>query len=152
MFAFDRLIRAMDEWAHVHPTQDVLAQIGRGTYRPSHMRWTDMMPPGKFQKAAKEASILVAHAGMGSFFIAMEMRKPIVMLPRLASNREHTTDHQLHTVQWLCKKPGVYVATSEDKLASAIDQALHCGNIAVADFQKFAPEPFLTKIREFLVE
>jgi UDP-N-acetylglucosamine transferase subunit ALG13 len=152
MLAFDRLIRAMDQWAKVHSKQDVLAQIGSGTYRPSHMRWTPLMPPRKFQEAVKEASLLVAHAWMGSFFVAMEMRKPIVMLPRLASNRELTTDHQLNTVQWLGKKPGVFVATSEDELANAIDQALRCGNIAVADFQRFAPEAFLTKIRQFLVE
>ena len=152
MLAFDRLIWAMDEWAQVHPTQDVFAQIGGGTYRPSHMRWTQMMAPRKFKETVKEASILVAHAGMGSFFIAMEMRKPIVMLPRLASRGEHTTDHQLHTVKWLAKKPGVYVATSEDKLSHTIGQALYCGAIAAAEFEKFAPQPFLTKIRQFIIE
>src|SRR5262245_37407346 len=151
MLPFDRLIRAMDEWAQVHPTQDVFAQIGSGTYRPGHMRWTQIMAPRKFQETVKEASVLVAHAGTGSFFMAMEMRKPIVMLPRLASRGEHTTDHQLHTVKWLANKPGVLVAKSEDKLSHAIDQALHCGAIAAAEFKKFATEPFLTKIRQFLI-
>ena len=151
MLAFDRLICAMDDWAQVHPTQDVFAQIGSGTYQPNHMQWTRMMSPRKFQEAVKQASILVAHAGMGSFFMAMEMRKPVVMLPRRAAIGEHTTDHQLHTVEWLGKKPGVYVAMSEDQLAHAIDQALHSGNTITADFPKFAPEHFLKKIRQFII-
>jgi UDP-N-acetylglucosamine transferase subunit ALG13 len=151
MMAFDRLIRAMDKWAQDHAEHDVFAQIGGGSYQPRHMRWTSMMSPSKFREAVRDASVMVAHAGMGSFFSAMEMRKPIVMLPRRASDREHTTDHQLHTVRWLREKPGVYVVMSDDELAAAIDKALMAGNVAIGEFQSFASEPFLTKIRQFLV-
>ena len=149
--AFDQLIVAMDKWAQDHAEQDVFAQIGSGSYRPRHMRWTSMLSPSKFREAVRDASIMVAHAGMGSFFTAMEMRKPIVLLPRRASDREHTTDHQLHTLQWLREKPGVYVAVSEGELGLAIDKALTTGDVAI-DFPSFAPESFLTKIRQFLVD
>jgi UDP-N-acetylglucosamine transferase subunit ALG13 len=152
MMPFDRLIVSMDNWARERATQDVLAQIGGGGYIPSRMRWMRMLPPHEFQKAVREASIMVAHAGMGSFFFAMEMRKPIVLLPRLAALGEHTTDHQLHTVKWLCDKRGVYVARSGDELTLAIDKALSEGNAAMGDFPHFAPEPFLAKIRRFLAE
>jgi UDP-N-acetylglucosamine transferase subunit ALG13 len=152
MMAFDRLIRTMDKWAQDHAEHDVFAQIGAGNYRPLHMRWTSILSPSKFRETVQEASITVAHAGMGSFFTAMEMRKPIVMLPRRAIDREHTTDHQLHTVQWLREKPGVYVAMSDVELAGAIDKALMAGNVGIGEFQRFAPEPFLVKIRQFLVD
>jgi UDP-N-acetylglucosamine transferase subunit ALG13 len=152
MMAFDRLILAMDKWAQDHPEYDVFAQIGSGAYRPRHMRWTSMLSPSEFREAVWDASIMVAHAGMGSFFTAMEMRKPIVLLPRRASDREHTTDHQLHTFRWLRGKPGVYAAVSEDELGPAIDRALTTGNVAIGDFPSFAPEGFLTKIRQFLVD
>jgi UDP-N-acetylglucosamine transferase subunit ALG13 len=151
MMPFDRLIRNMDKWAQENE-QDVLAQIGAGSYVPSCMRWARMLSPSKFKNSVQDASIIVAHAGMGSYFVAMEMGKPIVMLPRRASNQEHTTDHQLHTVRWLREKPGVYVARSDDELAYAIDRALIEGNVSTSDFRKFAPEPFLTKIRQFLAE
>jgi UDP-N-acetylglucosamine transferase subunit ALG13 len=151
MMAFDRLIRAMDKWAQDHAEHDVFAQIGGGSHQPRYMRWTSMMTPSKFRETVRDASIMVAHAGMGSFFTAMEMRKPIVMLPRRASDREHTTDHQLHTVRWLGEKPGVYVAMSDNELAVAIDKALMVENLAIGDFQSFAPEHFLTRIRQFLV-
>jgi len=151
MMAFDRLILLMDKWALAHADSDVVAQIGGGTYRPTHMRWTRMLSPNKFQEAVRNAAIIVAHAGMGSYFVAAELRKPIVMLPRLAANREHTTDHQLHTLKWLRDRRGVYAAMSDDELDSAIDKAMTSGHVAGADFTKFAPEPFLRRVRDFLV-
>ncbi|MBH5398281.1 glucuronosyltransferase [Bradyrhizobium sp. CNPSo 4010] len=151
MMAFDRLIVSMDKWALVHPGSDVLAQIGAGTYRPIHMRWTRMLPPSTFQEAVRKSAIIVAHAGMGSYFVAAEMGKPVVMLPRLAANREHTTDHQLHTIKWLRDRPGVYAAMSDAELDFAIDRAMTGGGIAGADFTNFAPEPFLRRVRDFLV-
>ena len=40
MFPFDRLIRAMDDWAAAQPEPvELVAQIGEGSYRPAHMRW-----------------------------------------------------------------------------------------------------------------
>jgi len=111
-----------------------------------------MMPPSKFKETIKNSTIMVAHAGMGSYLIAMEMRKPVVLLPRHASAREHTTEHQLHTIEWLRHKPGVYAAKSEDELATAIDKALVSGSTAIKDFCRFAPEPFLLKVRQSLLE
>jgi UDP-N-acetylglucosamine transferase subunit ALG13 len=152
MMAFDRLILSMDKWALAHTDSDVLAQIGGGTYRPSHMRWTRMLSPSEFQEAVGNAVIMVAHAGMGSYFVAAEMRKPIVMLPRLAVNREHTTDHQVHTIKWLRERPGVYAAMSDDELEAAIAKAMTGGSVAGAEFASFAPEPFLTRVRQFVVD
>jgi UDP-N-acetylglucosamine transferase subunit ALG13 len=152
MMAFDRLILSMDKWAQAHADSEVLAQIGDGTYRPSHMRWTRMLPPSKFQEVVRNAVIMVAHAGMGSYFVAAEMRKPIVMLPRLALNREHTTDHQLHTLKWLRERPGVYAAMSDEELEFAIAKAMTGGSVAGAEFTSFAPEPFVRRVREFLVD
>ena len=152
IMAFDRLICAMDEWAQRHSEHEVFAQIGDGNYQPNHMRWMRTLTPSMFSDAVRNAAIVVAHAGMGSYFVAAEMGKPLVLLPRRASNREHTTDHQLHTAQWLGKKPGVYVALSEDELGCAVERALAEGGIAASEYERFAPQPLLNKVRQFLVE
>jgi UDP-N-acetylglucosamine transferase subunit ALG13 len=152
MMPFDRLILSMDNWTREHPDQDVLAQIGGGSYVPQKMRWTRMLSPNEFGDAVRDASAIVAHAGMGSFFVAMEMQKSVVMLPRIAAKGEHTTDHQLHTLQWLREKPGVYAAMSEDELALAIDRALNHANAKGDDFNRFAPNAFLLNIRRFLTQ
>jgi UDP-N-acetylglucosamine transferase subunit ALG13 len=150
MMPFDRLIRGMDKWASENPGVDIFAQIGRGGYEPNNMRWTRKLSPGEFQEAVQKASVLVAHAGMGSFFVAMGSRKPIVLMPRFAAKREHTTDHQLHTVEWLRDKPGVYVAMSDDELESAIAKAQIETSVSFHDLGRFAPQPFLVKLRQFL--
>jgi UDP-N-acetylglucosamine transferase subunit ALG13 len=150
--AFDRLICAMDSWAREHSKHEVLAQIGDGNYQPNHMRWMRTLTPSMFNDTVRNAAIVVAHAGMGSYFVAAEMGKPLVLLPRRASSREHTTDHQLHTAQWLGTKPGVYVAMSEDELGCAVARALAEGGIATREFSRFAPQPFLSRVRQFLAE
>lgn len=152
MLAFDRLIVSMDGWAKTHRDNDVFAQIGGGAYQPVHMRWTRMLSPAKFQETVRDAAVMVAHAGMGSYFIAAQARKPIVMLPRFAARQEHTTDHQLHTIKWLRDRPGVYAAMSENELESAIADAMRGGAVADGEFSTFAPESFVTRVREFLVD
>jgi UDP-N-acetylglucosamine transferase subunit ALG13 len=152
MMPFDRLIRAMDNRASQHSEDKVVAQIGSGKYQPSQMKWTRMFSPTEFKQAVEDAAVVVAHAGMGSYLVTTEMRKPIVLLPRRMAFREHTTDHQLHTVQWLQHKPAVHIAMWEHELDGAVAQALAEGWTETAKFAHFAPESFLTKVRQFLIQ
>jgi UDP-N-acetylglucosamine transferase subunit ALG13 len=152
MLPFDRLVKAMDHWAAEHPSEEVFAQIGEGDYEPANMRWSRFLGPSDFAERVRMSSLIVAHAGTGSFFLAGETGKPVVMLPRLAVNREHTTDHQVHTARWLSAKQGVYVAMTEEELPKAIAQAQAPDRLVVSQSTQFAPQPFLDKIRKFLVD
>jgi len=152
MFPFDRLIRYMDQWALAHPGQEVFAQIGDGSYEPKHMPWARMVTPSEFEDRVRSASLIVAHAGMGSIITAMETGKPIIVLPRRAVDREHTTDHQLHTASWLKGKPGIQVVTSDEELDRAIElltSATEHGELG--RLSKRAPEQFTARIRQFLI-
>jgi UDP-N-acetylglucosamine transferase subunit ALG13 len=150
MLGFDRLIRAMDEWAAHHPTDEAFAQVGDGRYQPERMRWTRLLPPGEFKATLRQSKLLVAHAGMGSFFMAMEAQRPIVMMPRLAARHEHTTDHQVHTLRWISRKPGVYAANSEAELPGAIERALN-DSTAFGRFERFASPAFVARLRESIL-
>jgi UDP-N-acetylglucosamine transferase subunit ALG13 len=152
MVPFDRLVRAADEWAGAHPEEEVVAQIGnQGVYEPRHMRWMRMVGPQEFAELVDKSRLLIAHAGTGSFFLAAEKGRPIVLFPRRAQFREHTTDHQVHTARWLREKPGVYVAMTEAELPGAIEAALARSDVVVDAVPPHAPEAFLTRIREALV-
>ena len=37
MFPFDRMIRVMDDWAARNASQETFAQIGTGSYEPTHI-------------------------------------------------------------------------------------------------------------------
>jgi len=73
MFPFDRLIRAMDDWAAMTAAGssagaapvELVAQIGEGSYRPRHMRWVKSLERADYARAVAGAELVVAHAGMG---------------------------------------------------------------------------------------
>jgi UDP-N-acetylglucosamine transferase subunit ALG13 len=151
MFPFERMIRIMDDWASRHPEEEIFAQIGGGKYEPRHMRWQRMVAPDAYKKLVRSCRFIVAHAGTGSVFTASEFGKPIVLIPRRAANKEHTTDHQLDTAEWLQGKPGIFVVWSEQELEEGMARA----ELAVNNIQLLlppsAPKPFLARIRNFLV-
>lgn len=151
MLPFDRLIESMDRWAAEHPTETVFAQIGEGSYVPLNMAWARMLGPEDFADKVAASQIIVAHAGTGSYFLAAEKGKALVIMPRLAANREHTTDHQVHTARWLSNKEGVYVAMSDEDLPDAIDKARQGVDSKEAQFSPYAPNQFLSQIRQFLL-
>jgi UDP-N-acetylglucosamine transferase subunit ALG13 len=151
MFPFERMIRMMDNWTSQHPDQEVLAQIGRGKYEPGHMRWKRIIAPDEYKKVVQACRLIVAHAGTGSVFTASEFRKPIVLIPRRAAQKEHTTDHQLDTAKWLENKQGIFIAWSEEELAQAIERAGKAVGNLKSLIPPSAPKPFLNRIRNFLI-
>lgn len=118
---FDRLVRAVDEWAGGTGRSDVLAQVGPSDYEPTSIRWERFMPPPRFRRVVEEASVLVAHAGTGSILTAMEMGKPILIMPRRGHLGETRNDHQLATARRFMGSQGIAVAFDEHELRGKLD-------------------------------
>ena len=122
---FDRLIIAMDEWvAKQTDSVDVFAQIGLTDYRPKNLRFAESISPKEFSEMVRAATIMVAHAGMGSVLTALEVGKPLVLMPRRGNLLETRNDHQIATAKWLAEREGIFVAMDETSLPSALDRAL----------------------------
>ena len=148
MFPFDRLVRAMDDWAGTVWQGEILAQIGAGSYEPRHMRWVRELGFDDYNAAVSAADVIVAHAGMGSVITAGDKGKPIVLLPRRAAFGEHTNDHQLDTAGWLRTRSGIYVAETEGELGARVAEALAGGAVAGA-LDTAGPAEFLARLRAF---
>ncbi len=58
------------------------------------------------------ATAIVAHAGMGTILTALEMGKPLLVMPRRAALGEHRNDHQLATASRFAELGRVKVAFS----------------------------------------
>jgi len=121
---FDRLIRAVDEWAKVRGRSDVIAQIARGKYLPKHLEFTEFVNPLEFKGLVERATVVVAHAGMGSIISALELGKPIVVMPRRALFRETRNDHQVAAAKQFSAHGQVIVADDEQELPERLDRAL----------------------------
>jgi UDP-N-acetylglucosamine transferase subunit ALG13 len=145
---FDRLVRAVDAWARERGRRDVFAQIGDGEYVPSGVEWARFLEPADFRERLAAASMIVAHAGMGSILTALELEKPILILPRRAALREQRNDHQLATAERLGERGLVHVALDEQELQRRLDQldAL----CAAPRISRRASEELLTAVREFV--
>lgn len=119
---FDRMIRAVDEWAGKRNRQDVFAQIGQTRYRPEHIRFSNFINPQQFYENMQQADTIVAHAGMGTIISAVERCKPILVMPRRSDLGETRNDHQVATARQFEALKLVEVAMDEDTLSSRLDE------------------------------
>lgn len=124
---FDRLIRCVDQWCATHPEVDAFAQIGAGEFEPTHMQWERNLDALAYAEKVEQATILVAHAGMGSLLTAIGVEKPLIMMPRKAEFGEHRNDHQLDAIDRVMRPMGVHVALIEEELVALLDRAGELG-------------------------
>ena len=117
---FDRLVRAMDEWAGSVPRADVFAQIGRSDYQPRAIRAAKFLAPGEFEQRMDEASAVVAHAGTGTIIAALQRGKPLLVLPRLSRFGETRNDHQVPTARHFAEAGYVLAANDERELGERL--------------------------------
>lgn len=116
---FDRLIAAADAVAAM-TGERFFAQIGRGAYRPHHMRHVGTIPPREIDDRIAKARAVVAHAGIGTVLAAQMHRKPLIVMPREARFGEQRNDHQLATCALLADTPGFYVVRNAEELAATL--------------------------------
>ena len=150
MLPFDRFVKAVDEWAAANPSEQVFIQIGRGDYEPQHAPFVRMMPHGEYRARLEACDLFVAHVGMGSILQSLEVRKQLLMLPRLASLREHTTDHQLHTAARFRDVQGLMIVTDAEELKTAMSRLLREPLAASTGIPRHAPQPMIDKVAQYL--
>ena len=119
---FDRLIRTVDAWAARNQRSDVFAQIGETKLRPKHIAYSEFLEPPQFQERFQSASLIIAHAGMGTILSALRYQKPILVMPRRASLGEQRNEHQLATAKHLLELGKITVAFDENDLSAKLDQ------------------------------
>jgi UDP-N-acetylglucosamine transferase subunit ALG13 len=122
---FDRLVRAIDDWAGQQRRQDIFAQIGESGYQPRHFPFAHMMEAPEFKERFAAADLVIAHAGMGTILSALSHGKPLLVMPRRADLGEHRNDHQMATARHLAAQRRIEVAFDEAELITKLDQLDH---------------------------
>ncbi len=119
---FDRMIRAVDAWAEKKTGVEVFAQIGKTDLRPKHIRWVEFLAPQEFRYYFQSATAIVAHAGMGSIITALELGKPLLVMPRRGDLGETRNDHQVATARQFLELGCVGVAFDESEMGDKLDK------------------------------
>jgi UDP-N-acetylglucosamine transferase subunit ALG13 len=117
---FDRLIRAVDQWAATSVETPVVAQIGDAGTVPSHCKSVRSVDAQRYHELMGRASHVIAHAGMGTVLTARRLGKPLLVMPRQSCNGEVRSDHQQATCRYLEGLPGVCVAWDEVQLLASL--------------------------------
>ena len=147
---FDRLIRTVDDWAGQRRRSDVFAQIGPTQWRPKHVEWTEFLPPEQFRARVASAMVVVAHAGMGSIITALELGKPILVMPRRGDLRETRNDHQVATAEKFKAQGRIHVAFDESALFVQLDHLDDLARQKSANLSPSASPELLEALRAFI--
>jgi beta-1,4-N-acetylglucosaminyltransferase len=122
---FDRLIRAADELSQ-QIDEKMYIQYGSSNYVPLHTecsRWTTSL---QMKQLTEDARIVITHAASGTVILALNLAKPLIVVPRTRRFREHIDDHQLQLAAALSESnQAVSVANpTPAALKQAIDQCV----------------------------
>jgi beta-1,4-N-acetylglucosaminyltransferase len=120
---FDRLLKEMDRLTAEKRVIDVVAVIGNSAYKPKNYKFHRFVDYKKYTDLEKKASVIVVHAGIGSIMSALELGKPIVVVPRQERFNEHVDNHQIYTARELEKQGKVIAVYDIKNLESAIKGA-----------------------------
>ena len=145
--SFDRLVGWMDDWAERRDRGDVIAQIGPSDYAPLRLRVVPFMTPPEFRDRLVEAEIVVSHAGMGSIINALELGKPILVVPRHGDLGETRNDHQVATARRFSAEGLVRMADSPQELDRGLETLIREG--AEARIAAEAQPELLARMRAF---
>lgn len=91
---FDRLVRALDEYARESNEKTVI-QIGVSNYVPRHSQYARFFESDAYERLVEEASVVVSHAGAGTVIDVLCRGKPLILMPRERKYGELNIDHQL---------------------------------------------------------
>ena len=85
---------------------------------------------------------------MGTILTALEIGKPLLVMPRRASLGEHRNEHQLATAHRFAEVGRVRVAFDEAALPLALDELDYVGT--QPQISPYAPDAFVAALRAFI--
>ena len=122
-FPFDRLVKAVDKAAGTNGfDEQIIAQIGESSYYPENFEASPSVEKAVFDRHFNEADSVISHAGMGTITMALEQRKPLLVMPRLKKYGEVVNDHQLAIATKFEQLGYLLVAYNDDDVPDKMKQ------------------------------
>jgi UDP-N-acetylglucosamine transferase subunit ALG13 len=146
-FPFDRLVRAVDDIVDDGLIGEALfAQIGESSYKPRNFESVLSLDKKTFDDYVRQSSAIIGHAGMGTIIAAMQLGKPLLVMPRLKKYGEVVNDHQVAIAKKFEELGHILVAYDTKDLPERIRQL----KTFVPKERKANPDAVADRIRNFL--
>lgn len=142
---FPRLMEYLEEIGS-DVGEPIVAQTCDADRRYANIESHAHLAPEEYSQMFRNASCVVAHAGIGTILTARKLAKPLILVPRRAALGEHRNDHQLATARQLATRLGLKIANSSEELRAAI-----CNRAASPPIVRDA-SVFVCAVREMLRE
>lgn len=123
---FLRLVKEIDRLSMEGKIKDrIMVQLGFTDYKfaSRNIEAEKYMEQKKFDKAFKNAELIITHGGSGNILEAVSQGKPVIVVPRLSKFGEHVNDHQLQIVKEMEILGNVFAVYNIEKLLEAIKKA-----------------------------
>ena len=148
-FPFDRLVRTVDEViGDDRFNEQIFAQVGTTSYRPKNFESASELEKTLFDKYFNEADSIISHAGMGTITMALERKKPLLVMPRLRKYGEVVNNHQLDIAKRFEKLGYLLVAYGKEDLSDKMRQL----KTFIPRERETQPEAVSERIAKFLKE
>lgn len=133
--SFPRLIQYIDKMAE-GVEYKVIMQIGKTSFEPKHSESFDFKDYIEMCEYAQKAKIIVSHGGIGSILMALEQRKPLIIVPRLKELGECNDNHQLEIAKYFTQIHFCHVAYNAEDIFDIINDILsnYSSDIYVDDY------------------
>lgn len=148
-FPFDRLVEFVDDAVSQDGfKEEIFAQIGESSYRPRNFEGVSSLEKRLFDKRIREASGIISHAGIGTIMMALDNRKPVLVMPRLSKYGEVVNDHQVAIARKFEELGRILVAYDTKDLLQKMKQL----RTFVPCKRKAQPQAVAERIARFLHE
>lgn len=84
------------------------------------INYIDFCPSEKFRHYLKQADFIISHGGLGNILQAINLKKKVIVVPRIKKFNEHENDHQLEISEQLSLEKKVLLAQDKASLARSI--------------------------------
>lgn len=123
-FQMNRLLKMVDQLCESGAiTETVFAQKGASDYQPKFYLSEDFLDSERFQQKIEQCDLLITHGGVATIISGLKMKKPVVVVPRLAKYGEHIDDHQVEIAEAFSQKHYLMIFNEGDTLENVIQMA-----------------------------
>lgn len=131
---FDRLVRAA---AELDTSEALVVQYGASKVEHGRGDWIDFLAYEELSGLAREARVVVCHAGVGSIMMARRCGHSPLVVPRRHHLGEAVDDHQLILARRLQAAGSVVLVEDETRLGAATAAAFAQG-VSVAPSEQLS--------------